>query len=539
MKPAIRIILSTLALFTLASSSQAQSPDKQLQQAPANPEIRMLYDVSDANNHHRLVLADEKGVEVKSLDGFGMYTQWSPDGSRILFVGDDTDWPETPFITGLDLKPWPLIRGYLDLHSPTWSADGKSIIDVTRGVESIGVDSKKWLTLCSDKGEISIMGAFPSPDGKRLAVIGYMASSDITAHNEDVFVMESDCSKPVRLTTDKPSPSDIRWSRDGKRLAFVMQSKNYDHSTIVVIDADGQNRLEFREGWHDAVSWTDDGRLLTTWSNGTAPDRTDFLGIIDPATGLATVLRKGVNLRIGFADWRPRKMPKETGATNPTADRCNDMLNSGNMELAVPVCKEEAEHGNVAAQLNLASMYYDGTGVAKDYKEVAKWYGKAAELGVAMAQNNLGAMYGKGQGVAQDYEQAVKWYRKAAEQGMAMAQGNLGDRYYNGQGVTQDYEEAAKWYRKAAEQGYDSSQFNLGAMYFDGRGVKQDHVQAFHWYEMAAKQGMAAAEYNVAVMYLNGDGVQQDTAGFSYWLRKAVDQGYEPAVKLREERDKE
>ena len=46
----------------------------------------------------------------------------------------------------------------------------------------------------------------------------------------------------------------------------------------------------------------------------------------------------------------------------------------------------------------------------------------AAEKGDAKAQFNLGVMYVLGQGTPQDYKEVLKWYRKAAEQGHAQGQ---------------------------------------------------------------------------------------------------------------------
>ena len=54
---------------------------------------------------------------------------------------------------------------------------------------------------------------------------------------------------------------------------------------------------------------------------------------------------------------------------------------------------------------------------AKNYREAARWYHKAAEQGHIDAQFNLGAMYTNGEGVAQDYVQAHKWFNIASALG--------------------------------------------------------------------------------------------------------------------------
>jgi TPR repeat protein len=188
-----------------------------------------------------------------------------------------------------------------------------------------------------------------------------------------------------------------------------------------------------------------------------------------------------------------------------------------------------AEHGDAAAELTLAHMYYYGQDVAQDYIEAARWYRKAADQGEAKGQYGLGYMYYNGQGVPHDYAEAVRWYHKAADQGDARAEVNLALTYYNGQGVSQDYAEAVRWYRKATDQGDAMAQDGLGLMYYRGQGVQQDYTEAARWYRKAADQGFAKAQYDLGVMYYHDQGVQQDRAEANRWLHKAANQGNENA----------
>lgn len=83
--------------------------------------------------------------------------------------------------------------------------------------------------------------------------------------------------------------------------------------------------------------------------------------------------------------------------------------------------------------------------MAQDYVEAARWFLKAAEQGEVLAQLELGSMYYDGQGVDQDYAEAGRWYRKAAERGNGRAQFNLGLMCRDGQGVPQDPLQAYMW----------------------------------------------------------------------------------------------
>jgi len=111
---------------------------------------------------------------------------------------------------------------------------------------------------------------------------------------------------------------------------------------------------------------------------------------------------------------------------------------AGNLPLAVKEFRAGAATNDVSCQYNLAIMYEQGIGVAKDEKEAVVWYRKAAEQGNANAQFNLGVLYENGRGTTVDFAQANQWYRKAAVQGDALAIGNLGMLYVRGDGVKVD-----------------------------------------------------------------------------------------------------
>jgi TPR repeat protein len=143
-------------------------------------------------------------------------------------------------------------------------------------------------------------------------------------------------------------------------------------------------------------------------------------------------------------------------------------------------------------------MYYNGTGVAQDYKQAHTWYLKAAEQGDADAQNALGVMYQEGHGVARNMKDAIAWYKKAAERGHAKAQTNLGNLYAAGKDISQDYAQAFELYKKAADQNYAQAQVNLGICYAQGIGVTQDHIEAYKWLTLARRVDPQGIDYLLA-----------------------------------------
>jgi TPR repeat protein len=111
---------------------------------------------------------------------------------------------------------------------------------------------------------------------------------------------------------------------------------------------------------------------------------------------------------------------------------------ANNLPLAYKEFLAAAKEGHADSQFNVALMYEQGIGVAKDEKEAVVWYGKSATQGNSAAQYNLGVLYENGRGTVIDYAKAHKWYRAASVQGDALAIGNLGMLYVRGQGVKEN-----------------------------------------------------------------------------------------------------
>lgn len=125
----------------------------------------------------------------------------------------------------------------------------------------------------------------------------------------------------------------------------------------------------------------------------------------------------------------------------------------GDFTTALREFRISAGKGHTEAQFYLGLMYSHGLGVARDQKEAAKWYLKAAELGHGRAQFIVGLKYDRGQGFVRDYKEAVKWYRKAAELGDSRAQRALGLVYGLDEGFGQDYVRAHMWLNIAGANG--------------------------------------------------------------------------------------
>ena len=190
---------------------------------------------------------------------------------------------------------------------------------------------------------------------------------------------------------------------------------------------------------------------------------------------------------------------------------------------AIELYKKAAELGNVTAMENLADRYYYGNDIAEDIAEAMKWYKKAGECGSGAAYNTIGVMYHNGKGVTKDYAEAMKWYRKAADLGNDWAMNNIGRLYFYGQGVNQNYAEAMRWYVQAADLGNADAMGKIGDSYYYGNGVNQDYEEALKWFRKGAEKGEAWVISYVGHMYHWGYGVNQDYVEAMKWYKKAVD----------------
>lgn len=146
-----------------------------------------------------------------------------------------------------------------------------------------------------------------------------------------------------------------------------------------------------------------------------------------------------------------------------------------------------AELNDVNAQTHLAEMYFQGSGVKKDYGEALRWFLPSAKNGYPLSEYYVGLIYQKGdRAVQQDHEKAIAWFKVAASHGFARAQNDLGWAYERGLGVRRNLDTAAEWYRRSAEQGWAKAQINLARLYEQGRGIDQNFEEAFFWYRMAS-----------------------------------------------------
>ncbi|MGO2346411.1 MAG: tetratricopeptide repeat protein, partial [Providencia sp.] len=132
--------------------------------------------------------------------------------------------------------------------------------------------------------------------------------------------------------------------------------------------------------------------------------------------------------------------------------------------------------GKAEAQFNLAMFYQSN----RQFEDALKWYGLAAAQGFTKAQINLALMYQQGTGIAKDNKLMLYWMQTAAEAGDPIGQMNMAEYTLNGidKILAKDPQQAENWLQKAAQQDFPAALITLAYWYEKGTAVTEDPKKA-------------------------------------------------------------
>jgi len=198
----------------------------------------------------RVVDADGSGTTLLTTD-FGLHgwTTWSPDGARIAFhadrnvipgdletIGDD---PDIFTVNANGTAEQQLTTAPGRDWFPEWSPDGSKILflsdrDGPGEIFSMNPDGTGQTNLTSNPAA----DGWPawSPDGSRIAFQSYRDG------NAEIYVMNADGSSLSRLTVNAAFDGGPSWSPDGSRIAF--ESDRDGDFEIYVMNADGSEQTQ-------------------------------------------------------------------------------------------------------------------------------------------------------------------------------------------------------------------------------------------------------------------------------------------------------
>jgi len=209
-------------------------------------------------------------------------------------------------------------------------------------------------------------------------------------------------------------------------------------------------------------------------------------------------------------------------------DKAKIQENTGHFQEAFATYLKSAEKENPEAQFRLGLIYEKGeNGIKQNYPQALGYYSQAVKYDHTKAEANLANLYYNGLGTAKNHNEALRLFRKAAAKGNAAAINGLGVMTLKGEGgLPKNQKEAFNLFAKSASLGDANGLKNLGNMYYNGIGTAADQSKAFTFYYKAAMLKDADAMHKVAVMYDNGLGITKDKAKADYWYNKLEKEGY-------------
>ena len=196
-------------------------------------------------------------------------------------------------------------------------------------------------------------------------------------------------------------------------------------------------------------------------------------------------------------------------------------------EESLRLLQTAADANDTKALMQLAAMAASDT-------DALEYVRRAAELGNHDAEYELAAMYSQGRGTAKDMEKANVWGRKSAEAGNRMAQFELGRTILKD--AADDSSKRAEgiiWIEMAANAGYSPAAISLGIIYALGEfGFPADESKAETVLKPLAESNDAECQFALASLYHLGKSFEAQREMAIVWLKRAVENGHPDAGKI-------
>lgn len=232
--------------------------------------------------------AGGEAVRLTDLKGGVSEYEWSPDGSRIALVSHDPDPDEGKADSLRARTPKPLV---IDRYA--FKRDGDGYLDRRRDhVWVVDVATRQATQITT--GDFDDRQVRWSPDGKQLAFTSERNDGDPDRfNNSDLFVVDATPgATPRKLTSWRGPDASPVWSPDGSRIAYLQGSEPelsaYAQNTIAIVPSSG-GTIQLVAAALDRdvtqLTWTADGKALRFLLGD---DRAQHLAQVDLASGTVT-----------------------------------------------------------------------------------------------------------------------------------------------------------------------------------------------------------------------------------------------------------
>jgi Tol biopolymer transport system component len=234
-----------------------------------------------ASDGHLWLINAKTGARQQVTHGQGgadFDPQWSPDGRQIVFRSTRIHVPDPEsigldgiLIVNRDGSNERLISGTRGGLAAAWSPDGRTIVYST----SFDQVNERLAAYDVTSGQTRDLGVYGegvnfSPDGKLVSVGRLQGIVDAQAglpygpQNWEIWRLQGDFAKPVRLTDDPGDDYSGGWSPDSSQILFT--TKRRDAGDVWVMQADGSraHSVVAWDGNQAAAGFLSDGRMVFT-----------------------------------------------------------------------------------------------------------------------------------------------------------------------------------------------------------------------------------------------------------------------------------
>ena len=216
---------------------------------------------------YEIVVTDIDGKNVKRLTEnilFDNFPTWSPDGTKVAFITKTKTWRGSNF-TG---------RG--------WAGFTRDFTNHNLTIHALSTGRSKELALPPNHS----VARFPlawSPDGDRIAFVGWSYHSDAPVERVSVWTIRPDGTGLARITDAASGPA---WSPDGERIAVAVPVDEGDVA-LYTFAADGSDPVllskNLSDPWRSRLAGPWMGNL--SWSPDSSAILFKSLGYIAPLDG--------------------------------------------------------------------------------------------------------------------------------------------------------------------------------------------------------------------------------------------------------------